>query len=211
MRNVINITSGNGLSLVQVPLELMQGPSETMKMLSNGNIIHITGPLWGESTSHWWIPLTKAIDAERWCFSLICAWTNGWANSWNDADLKCHRAHYYVTVMRLQSQFDKKLKKIYWKIIHVNCRPFFRLQCVKRCFNLMGRSNDHRCMLFYGHEWIGLGMLLFVTERSDHKMEVIQWTRETQRLVSISMTLEKKISRKSHFQMISNAFVLGFV
>ena len=24
----------------------------------------ITGPLWGESTSHWWFPLTKAINAE---------------------------------------------------------------------------------------------------------------------------------------------------
>ena len=30
----------------------------------------VTGPLilWGEFTGHWWIPLTKASDAERWCF-----------------------------------------------------------------------------------------------------------------------------------------------
>ena len=34
----------------------------------NGNIFHVTGPLWGESTGHRWIPLTKAIDAELWCF-----------------------------------------------------------------------------------------------------------------------------------------------
>ena len=27
-----------------------------------------TGPLWGESTGHRWIPLTKASDAELWCF-----------------------------------------------------------------------------------------------------------------------------------------------
>ena len=25
----------------------------------HGKVFHITGPLWGESTSHWWIPLTK--------------------------------------------------------------------------------------------------------------------------------------------------------
>ena len=35
-----------------------------MMMSSNGNIFHVTGPLWGESTSHWWIPLTKASDME---------------------------------------------------------------------------------------------------------------------------------------------------
>ena len=28
--------------------------------------------------SHRWIPLTKASDEELWCFSLICASTNGW-------------------------------------------------------------------------------------------------------------------------------------
>ena len=35
---------------------------------SNGNIFRDTGPLWGESTGHRWIPLTKDSDAELWCF-----------------------------------------------------------------------------------------------------------------------------------------------
>ena len=35
---------------------------------SNGNIFPVTGPLWGESTGHRWIPLTKASDTELWCF-----------------------------------------------------------------------------------------------------------------------------------------------
>ena len=34
----------------------------------NGNIFRVTGPLWGDSTGHRWIPLTKASDAELWCF-----------------------------------------------------------------------------------------------------------------------------------------------
>ena len=34
------------------------GEMETM-MTSYGIVTHITGPLWGESTSNWWIPLTK--------------------------------------------------------------------------------------------------------------------------------------------------------
>ena len=33
-------------------------------------------------------------------FSLICAYTNGWANNQDAGDLGCHRAHYDVTVMK---------------------------------------------------------------------------------------------------------------
>ena len=31
--------------------------------------------------------------------SLICAWTNGWANNQNASDLRHHHAHYNITVM----------------------------------------------------------------------------------------------------------------
>ena len=33
-------------------------------------------------------------------FSLICAWINGWVNSGKAGDLRRHRAHYDVTVMK---------------------------------------------------------------------------------------------------------------
>ena len=39
-----------------------------MMTWSNGNIFHVTGPLWGEFTGHWWIHLTKASNTESWCF-----------------------------------------------------------------------------------------------------------------------------------------------
>ena len=39
-----------------------------MMMSSNGNIFRVTGPLCGEFTGHRCIPLTKASDAEVWCF-----------------------------------------------------------------------------------------------------------------------------------------------
>ena len=32
-------------------------------------------------------------------FSLICAWINAWVNTREAGDLRCHRAHYDVTVM----------------------------------------------------------------------------------------------------------------
>ena len=35
---------------------------------SDGNTIRVTGPLCGEITGHRLIPLTKASDAELWCF-----------------------------------------------------------------------------------------------------------------------------------------------
>ena len=33
-------------------------------------------------------------------FSMICAWTNGWANSGDDGELRHYRAHYDVIVMK---------------------------------------------------------------------------------------------------------------
>ena len=39
-----------------------------MMTSSNGNIFHVTGPLWGEFTGQWGIPIKKASDAELWCF-----------------------------------------------------------------------------------------------------------------------------------------------
>ena len=42
--------------------------NHTLMTSSNGNIFRVTGPLCGEFTGHRWIPLTKASDADLWCF-----------------------------------------------------------------------------------------------------------------------------------------------
>ena len=39
-----------------------------MMTSSNGYIVRVTGPLYGEFIGHRWIPHTKASDAELWCF-----------------------------------------------------------------------------------------------------------------------------------------------
>ena len=39
-----------------------------MMASSNGNIFRVTGHLCGEFNGPWWIPRTKASDAELWCF-----------------------------------------------------------------------------------------------------------------------------------------------
>ena len=69
-----------------------------MMTSSNGNFFCVTGPLCGEFTGHWWIPLTKASVAELCCF-FICAWINGWVNNRKHSDFRRHRAHYDVTMM----------------------------------------------------------------------------------------------------------------
>ena len=47
-----------------------QAPARNANTLnrSDWNIFRVTGPLGGESTGHRWITLTKASDAELWCF-----------------------------------------------------------------------------------------------------------------------------------------------
>ena len=66
---------------------------------SNGNIFRVTGPLWGEFTGNRWIPITKAIDAELWCFLWSPPWINGWVNNRETGDLRRRRADYDVIVM----------------------------------------------------------------------------------------------------------------
>ena len=36
-----------------------------MMTTSNGDLFQITGPLCGDFTGHWWIPLTKASDSKN--------------------------------------------------------------------------------------------------------------------------------------------------
>ena len=62
----------------------------------NGNIFRIIGPLCGGERS---IPLTKASDAELWCFSLIYAWTTGWVNNQDAGDSGHHSTHYDISVI----------------------------------------------------------------------------------------------------------------
>ena len=52
---------------------------------------------WGESTGLQWRAALM--------FSLICAWTNGWANNRDAGDSRRHCAHYDVTVVEHLTQF----------------------------------------------------------------------------------------------------------
>ena len=61
---------------------------------SNGNIVGVTEPLWGEASGHRWISNTKASDAELWCILWSEPEKNSWANKRDAGHLRRHRAHY---------------------------------------------------------------------------------------------------------------------
>ena len=79
-----------------------------MMTWSNGNIFHVTGPLWGESPGN---PL-DCPHKGQWrgalMFSLVGAWTNGSANNRDACDLRRHRTNYDVTVMYLKKTSSMK-------------------------------------------------------------------------------------------------------
>ena len=68
---------------------------------SNGNTFRGNGPLCEEFTGHRRIPLTKASNAELWCFLWSARYINGWVNNHEAGDLRRNRAHYDVSVMIL--------------------------------------------------------------------------------------------------------------
>ena len=70
-------------------------PSILMMTSSNGNSFRVTGPLWGESTGHRWMPLTRGALM----FALTCTGLNCWTNHRDAGDLRRHRTHYNVIVL----------------------------------------------------------------------------------------------------------------
>ena len=63
----------------------------------NENIFRVTDHLCGEFTGHF---PHKGQWRGALMFSLICAWMNGWVDNREAGDLRRHRAHYDVTVMK---------------------------------------------------------------------------------------------------------------
>ena len=78
---------------------------EALRMMtsSNGNIFRVTDLFAGNSPVTSGFPAKRSVTRE-WratlMFSLIYAWIKGWVNNREAGDLRRHRAHYVVIVMR---------------------------------------------------------------------------------------------------------------
>ena len=66
----------------------------SMMTSSNGNIFRVTGHLCREYSPH------KSQWRGVLMFSLICVWINGQVNNREAGDLRRHRVHYDVTIMK---------------------------------------------------------------------------------------------------------------
>ena len=79
----------------------------TLLYLSNGNIFRVTCPLYGEFTR----PPHKGQWRGVLMFSLICTWINRWVNTREAGDLRRHRAHFEVIVMKFGHKHNYRLTK----------------------------------------------------------------------------------------------------
>ena len=88
--------AGHGQPPLHYRRHPVDGTSEDEIMItsSNGNIFRVSGPVWGESSGHRWIPLTKASEAELWYFL-----RSAFEQNRDAGDLRRHCVHYDVTVM----------------------------------------------------------------------------------------------------------------
>ena len=90
----------------------------------------------GESPSQ--RPLTRSFDV-----SLICAWTNGWANNRDAGNLRHRRAHYEVTVMCWHQcqvlAFPVLLTSICTDVTTFKCRHIYMAKFI-RYFIILSRN-----------------------------------------------------------------------
>ena len=93
-----------------------------MATSSHGNIFCVTGPLWGESTGHRWIPLANASDAELWCFLWSAPEHTVEQTSEDAGDLRRYPTHYDINVVMHHST--------HWGLLtHIRFREQWLVAC----------------------------------------------------------------------------------
>ena len=87
-----------------------------MMTSSNGNIFRVTGPLCGEVTGPGEIPAQRPLTRSFDVFFFICAWINDWVNNREAGDLRRHRGHYDVNVMKWTQDTKTNTVVVLWLI-----------------------------------------------------------------------------------------------
>ena len=108
--------------------------SEPMMTSPNWNFFRVTGLLCGENTGHWWIPLSKASDAELWCFPWSAPWVNGWVNK---------------TILRL----------LIWDAIALIIWSLLCSEVIVGLYSLTARESNHQISRSIGSEGSGVEIL----------------------------------------------------
>ena len=95
-----------------------------MMTSSDGNIFCVTRPLWGLSTGHRWIPLTKTSDAELLIFVLIC-----------------DQAPVPLSIFRSNSKFDENSASYSFEYT----RPITTIFCTRHDSDTVVTCAKYRC------------------------------------------------------------------
>ena len=86
-----------------------------MMTSSNGDIFHVTGPLCGNPTVTSDSPYKDQSQGAL-MFSLICTWTNGWANNWDANECKCKLKGYNKFLNRIRNSLRGRQLSGCWEI-----------------------------------------------------------------------------------------------
>ena len=77
-----------------------------MMTSSNGIFFRLTGPVWGESTSHWWFYLPKASDMELSCFL--------WSSPEQTAEQTIETLIAQIGPLSFQAAIEHKPRQVRW-------------------------------------------------------------------------------------------------
>ena len=110
-----DLTSVNWIFSFSYWVSIIVSVITSLRMMTSSNDFRVTGPLWGFP----WSPVDSPHKGQ-WrgalMLSLICTWTNGWANNRDAGDLKCNCAHHDVTVMMYGSDINPFIDQIMVRI-----------------------------------------------------------------------------------------------
>ena len=96
-------------------------------------------------------------------FSLMCIWTNGWANSRDVGDLRRHGAHYDVTVMTYNVQTKKIMPGTQIREIRNNVYEKMKIYSTSNPSTYNLQLCFHCCLLLSSSEYFHLDLSYTVT------------------------------------------------
>ena len=120
---------------------------------SNGNIFHVTGPLWGNPTVTGGFPHKGPVTRNFDVFFDLC---NGWANNRKADDLGNHRANYDAPVMHWSVVYfeininNNRSTDILFHPMYVTSRLFnvFQNVCSIKCIYILHSAAHHNLNKF---------------------------------------------------------------
>ena len=124
-------------------------PRTTIIMMkpSNGNIFRVTGPLYWELTSYRWISLTKASDAELWCFL--------WSSPEQTVEQTIEAPVIWDAIALIMTSLLCSLYLLAWgRDPIINCCVFYQI-----------KNNPFRCQCIYfwpKTEWVKKSVLYLI-------------------------------------------------